>query len=110
MIKKTKSSSFRQLFSYIVGGDPVDEWEFHVESHACRVVNGWRSGAALFVDGNRKVWNEEMFAVRGEKPMLTADIETAHSGSRRIDVYVRAIVGVKIQVRVDGVPIIQEFI
>jgi len=92
------------------GGDPRDEWEFQIDKKECRVVNGWRSGAALFVDGVEVVRNTQLFSIRGNKPLLTTEVEGEATATKRVEIYVRAISGVTIHVRIDGYPLQEGFV
>jgi hypothetical protein len=68
-------------------------------------VNGWRSGAALLVNGAEVVRNNQLFSVRGQLPVISTTVE-----SKRVDIHVKALTRVTIQVRVGGVPIHDGFI
>ena len=92
------------------GGDPRDEWEFEVGKKPCRVVNGWRFGSALIVDGVEVVRTDQLYSVRGEKPLLTAEVRDEADSAKRVDIYARAIFGVTIHVRIDGVPVQEGFV
>lgn len=110
MLQKLQSSRLRDLFSYFRGGDPRDEWVFEIGERSCHFVNGWRSGAALIVDGAVVARSEQRIAVRGEKPVMAAEVKTNAGAVRRIEIYVRAVTGVTIHVRVDGVPLREGFL
>ena len=110
MIRKLKSLNLLEILAYFVGRDPVDEWEFQVGSHTCRVVNGYRSGASLLVDGERVARTNQKFALRLGKPALTAEVAEDGAAPRRVDIYVRAFSSVKIQVRIDGDAIQNDFV
>ena len=110
MVRKLRSSRLSEWFRYAVGGDPRDEWEFTVAGKHCLVVNGWRSGIALFVEGTEVARYLKLYSIRGEKPLISSDIVDGSGGTARVDVYVRAITGVTMQVRVNDVPLQDAFI
>lgn len=110
MLRKIKRSRLREVFSYIRGGDPLDEWEFEIGIKPCRFVNGWRSGAALIVDGEEVARNNQLIAVWGRKPLVTAELKDSDDRQRQVDVYIRAIFGVKIHVRLDDIPVNSGFL
>jgi hypothetical protein len=110
MIRKRQGSRLRDIFSYMRGGDPRDEWEFRVGAATCRFVNGWRSGAALFIDGVEVARTDKLISVRADKPVVTAEVTTGVGTTSRVDIYVRAISSVTIHVRVNDVPIQDGFV
>jgi hypothetical protein len=110
MLRKLRSSRLRDAFAYLRGGDPRDEWEFCVGTRPCRFVNGWRSGAALLVDRVKVARCDKRISVRGDKPLVTAEVKDDAGVVRRVDVFVRAVSGVTIHVRIDGAPIQKDFI
>jgi hypothetical protein len=110
MLSRIRKSNLRQVLSFMRGGDPRDEWEFEVGNRPCRFVNGWRSGAVLFVNGVGIARNNQLITVRGKHPFVTAEVGDASDRPRRVDVYVRAIFRVTIHVRIDGIPLRKGFV
>lgn len=108
-MKRIRSASRGESLRYMIGGNPSDIWEFDVGRCRCKVVNEWRKGAKLFVNDAVVDSNAKTFAVTGSKPLLSAVIEDA-GVLRKVEVFVRAILRVKIRVDIDGVPIVGEFI
>ena len=76
----------------------------------CCVVNGWRGGIALFVDGAEVARYLKQYSVRGSEPLISVDVADSSGGTARVGVYVRAVASVTIQVRVNGIPLQDEFI
>jgi len=110
MLRKIRSSRLREVVSYMLGGDPRDEWEFEVGTKLCRFLNGWRSGAKLMVDGLEVARNDQPISVGGQEPFISAEVRDGNVRPWRVDVYVRAIFGVKIHVRIDGRPLNDGFL
>ena len=66
-----------------------------------RVENTWFSGATLFLNDQPIAKNNDFFALDRGIPLMSA--EAAVNGSQsRIEVFVRAIFTVKIQIRLNG--------
>ena len=110
MIEKTKSSRLWNIFGYLVGNDPQDEWTFQIDGVPCRVRNGWRSGASLYIDGEEKDKSGKLFVVNGKKPLLSGKVIDSNGNESTVSIHVKAVTGVKVQVRKDGEPIHNGFV
>lgn len=110
MIQKTKSSALWDFFGYLFGKDPQDEWSFQVNGIPCRVLNGWRSGAFLYVNGQEKDRNKQQLALGGNQPFLSAKIRDSQGNESTLSIHVKALTKVGIQIRLNGQPIHDGFI
>ena len=109
MIEKTKSSSLLNFFGYLIGNDPQDEWNFEIRGVPCRFLNGWRSGASLYINGEEKDKTGKLFSVDGKKPLLSGKIKDSEGIESTVSVHVKAVTEIKIQVRLDNEPIHEGF-
>ena len=71
------------------------------EGHEILVVNTWFSGIALYINGEQKDKNDGMFAVKGTEPLLKASM-VVNGKEKLIEVFVRAILFVRVKICVDG--------
>ena len=110
MIQKPKSSGLWNFFGYLLGKDPQDEWCFQVNGISCRVLNGWRSGAFLYVNGQEKDRNKQQIALGGNQPSLSAKIRDSQGNESTLSIHVKALTKVVIQIRLNGQPIHDGFI
>ena len=110
MISRTGRASLRDYFRYFKGANPCDVWEFDVDGLRGKIVNDWRHGVKLYVGGAVVAHNEKLLAVSGKMPMLTATVVDGAGTAREVEVFVRALLQVKVRVQVDGRPILDKFI
>ena len=112
MIHRTAQASVSDCVRYFFWGgeNPRDEWAFEVDGLRGRILNEWRCGATLFVHDTILAHSNKLFEVAGRKAVLSATATDSQGTARKIDVFVRAIVSVKIRVEVNGSPILKEFI
>jgi len=110
MLQRKTSTSWRDYLAYIKGADPIDTWEFKVGGLEGRIVNGWRSGLKVLVDDRLIDQRNERIAVRGTEPFLACSAPDALGTEHRIEVYVRAVLTVKIRVDIDGMALSPAFI
>lgn len=66
-----------------------------------RVENTWFSGATLFLNDHPIARNNDFFAVNRLTPLISAEA-TVNGEKSQIEVFVRAIFTVKIQIRLNG--------
>lgn len=79
---------------------PKKEIVADFKGHQIRVVNTWLGGAKLYIDGDRRDTCND-FIAKSNTPSLSASIE--HDGKKElIEVYVKAIVTVKIKICANG--------
>ena len=82
---------------------PKKEVVADFKDHQIRVVNTWLGGAKLYIDGDCRDTCNDFFAKSGT-PSLSASIE--HNGEKvLIEVYIKAIVTVKIKICANGTQI-----
>ena len=110
MVIRTVRASPGDYLRYLVGGNPRDEWEFQVGDVHCKLLNEWRGGAKLFVNGVIVANDKRLFEVSGRKPMLSAGVADEIDVVRTVEVYIRAILSVKARIDIDGVPISNGFV
>lgn len=110
MIEKTKTSRLLNFFGYIFGNDPQDEWVFQIDGTPCRILNGWRSGASLYIDGHEQSRSGKQFVIDATKPLLTGKIVNSNGEETIVSVHMKAITGIKIQIRKNDEPIHDGFL
>lgn len=93
------------LIDFVKGGNPVDVWNFSFAEVEGTVRNEWRSGAKLYVMGNMVDSNEDFVSVKGTEPVLSYT-----HGDIQIDVFVRAILSVKLNIAINGEMISDGFV
>ena len=69
--------------------------------HDILVVNTWLGGAELFIDGECRAGNRQLFALDPGKALLSAELEI-QGQFHLVEVFVRAILTVEIKICVDG--------
>jgi hypothetical protein len=98
MLKRLSKASFKDYWYFMTKKYPVDIWEFEAEELHGRVVNEWENSVSrLFINDVEVDFNNELFAVRGDKPSLAYVSDNNH-----IEIYFRAILFVKIKVKING--------
>lgn len=97
MITRLQTPSMIDYVKYIFGADPLDIWEFRINDEKYRFVNGWRSGAKLYKNDALILEENKMFHLNSNKPYIETEV-----GGKKIAIYMKAIVSVKIRVAVDG--------
>lgn len=80
---------------------PQKEWTADINDHNIRVVNSWTGGTRLYIDGERRDSNHGLFAFDWT-PWLSARVTPNDAKSDLVEVYIKAIVGTKVQIRVNG--------
>ena len=80
---------------------PVKTFTAQFEGHEILVVNTWFNGIALYIDGEEKDKNDGMISVKGTEPLLKASMEV-NGKEKLIEVYVRAILFVRVKICADG--------
>lgn len=79
---------------------PKKEIVANFKDHQIRVVNTWLGGAKLYIDGDCRDTCNDLFAKSGT-PSLSASIEG--DGTKHvIEVFIKAIVNVKIKICANG--------
>ena len=68
------------------------------------VENTWFSGAKLFHNGDLVASNNDIFAIRKDKPLMTTKV-VIDGEERRVEVFAFAIFTVKLKITVDGIKI-----
>lgn len=110
MIQKTKSSKLRDYLGYLFGKDPQDEWIFTVDKNECRFLNGWRSGASLYINGVEVAKNDDLFAVNPQRTLVEGKLIDDQGNESILSIHMKAITGVKIQIRHNNKPIHDGFL
>ena len=72
-----------------------------VGSDRLRVETTWLSGATLFMNDQPIARNNGLFSASSQTPLLSAEA-TVNGSKSQIEVFVRAIFTVKIQIRLNG--------
>lgn len=65
------------------------------------VENTWFSGARLMHNGSIIASNNDMFALGSEAPTMRADVKVGDE-NLRVEVFTRAILTTKIQIKING--------
>lgn len=79
------------------------EWIAEYNGHRIRVQNTWFSGARLYVDGECRDTNQQIFGVSGAIPRLSARLVDSDGQTRVIEIFVKApFFTVKAKICVDG--------
>jgi hypothetical protein len=98
MLKRLSKASFKDYWYFMTKKYPVDIWEFETNELRGRVVNEWENSVSrLFINDVEVDFNNELFAVKGDKPSLVYTSDNNH-----IEIYFRAILFVKIKVKING--------
>ena len=69
--------------------------------HTIRVVNTWFSGAKLYLDGDCRDSNTELFVLDKNAALMSAQLEV-EGQKRLVEVFCQALFTVKIKICVDG--------
>lgn len=80
---------------------PVKELIVPYKGKKIRVKNTWFSGAKLYIDGDCRDTTQQLFSANGNKPILSTSIE-AENEKEIIEVFITAILTVKIKIHVNG--------
>ena len=80
---------------------PVKELNAVYKGKKTRVENTWFSGAKLYIDGDCRDTTSRLIAMDKQRPILSASIET-ETGTEIIEVFIIAIMNVKIKVHANG--------
>ena len=80
----------------------MKEWVADFQGHSIRVTNTWLGGTKLYIDGNCRDTNNDMFAVSSTKVRLTARIDSSNPTSALVEVFFKAILAVNAKICVDG--------
>ena len=77
------------------------EWMADINGHQVRVANSWSGGTTLYIDGDRRDSNRGLSAVKWTR-WLSARSVPNDPKSDLIEIYVKAIFRVKVQIYVNG--------
>lgn len=77
-------------------------WAVEHEGRSIRVTNSWFSSAKLYVDGDCRDINNDLFSVSAVAPLLSASIERAGGGCSVVEVYIVSLVTTQAMICVDG--------
>lgn len=110
MIHRTAKAYLWDNLGYSFGGNARDVWEFEAGGLPCRVVNEWRSGARLLVEDVVVAENNRLHAFQDKTPALSAVVTDGFGRPIKIEVYVRAVLTVKINVSVDGKRLSEKYV
>jgi hypothetical protein len=77
------------------------EWIANHNGCQIRVANGWLGAAKLYIDGDCRDTNNDMF-VSSRSAALRARVTPATGQPFMVEVYVKALVTVKAKICVDG--------
>lgn len=66
------------------------EWIAEYNGHRIRVQNTWFSGAKLYIDGECRDTNKQLFLVSGAITRLSARLVVSESQSQVIEVFMKA--------------------
>ena len=80
---------------------PTKTCVIQYEGHDIEVVNTWFHGYMLNIDGEEKAKKKDLFAVKKDIPFMSASLEI-NGQEKIIEVYIKAIVFVRIKICVDG--------
>jgi hypothetical protein len=80
---------------------PNKEWATVHNACKIRVTNAWTGGAKLYIDGDCRDTNNDMFA-SVSSPALSARVTTADGGSFLVEVFMKALTTVKAKICVNG--------
>ena len=80
---------------------PQKEWKAQVSGREVRVVNSWTGGTHLYIDGDRRDHNSGLFAPTWRN-WLSARLVQGDPASDLVEVRLRALVTVKVQILVNG--------
>lgn len=80
---------------------PVKDLNVTYKGKKIRVENTWFSGAKLYIDGDCRDTTIRLIALDKERPILSASIET-DTGSEIIEVFIIAVMNVKIKIHANG--------
>ena len=97
LISRITKTSWKDHLRYFTKNHPIDIWEFTFQDNTGRVENDWKKGASLYINGNKVDINKDLFAIKGKKPLLSFSDE-----ENSVDVYVKALIFVRIKVKVNG--------
>ena len=81
---------------------PLKEWVARHEGHSIRVTNTWFGGAKLYIDGECRDANTDLFALSAARPRLSARLEPGKPGSGLVEVHFKALLTVQARICVDG--------
>lgn len=84
-------------------GLTTKEWNVRHEGRSLRVVNSWFSGARLYVDGDLRDTNTELFSVDATRPVLSAALDDVGGARAVVEVFVVSVVTTRAMICVDGV-------
>lgn len=77
------------------------EWTAQVGGHDIRVVNSWTGGTRLYIDGNCRDRNHDLFAPTWKR-WLSARMIEGDAHSDLVEVRLIALVHVRVQILVNG--------
>ena len=77
-------------------------WIAEYDGHQIRVHNTWFSGQRLFIDGECRDTDGQLFIVSGTIPRLSARLLGSEGQTHVVEVFSKAIFTVKVKICVDG--------
>ena len=105
LISRITKTSWKDHLRYFTKNHPIDIWEFTFQDNIGRVENDWKKGASLYINDEKVDMNEDLFAIKGKKPLLSFS-----DNENRVEVYVKALIFVRIKIKVNGVDLDTLFI
>lgn len=97
MIRRIKKPGLTAYILYALNHDPTDIWEINIMGKKYKLINGWRSGAKLFHDDTLIAENNKKFHIDSKSPLITFDIKDS-----KVEIFAKAMLSVKINVKVNG--------
>ena len=77
------------------------EWVAHYNGHKIRVTNALLGGAKLYIDGDCRDTNTQLF-VSPSRPVLSARVEPKGGDPFVVEVFVKAVLTIKAKICVNG--------
>ena len=74
------------------------EWIAKYDKYTIRVVNTWLSGAKLYINGEIRAVNDNLFEISGSSPSLSAHLDNGEI----VEVFVSAVLTTKAKICVNG--------
>jgi hypothetical protein len=80
------------------------EWIAQIQGRQIRVTNSWLRGAKLYIDGEQRAANTNLFA-NPTRPSLSSNLVQGDNTTPLVEIFFNAIVTVKAKICVDGTQI-----
>lgn len=97
MIRRIKKPGLSAYIQYFLNHDPTDIWEIDIMGKKYKLTNGWKTGAKLFHENTLIAENNKKFHVNTKSPVITFNIK----GSK-VEIFAKAMLSVKINIKVNG--------